>query len=63
MLSTAWSTATPSLWMLFPTCVFMAWRSWHTIIPAAVPAINPALIPIQNPVHIFIFRHSFAVWT
>ena len=59
MLSTALSTATPSLWILRPTCVFMESLPQDTIIPVAAPAINPAPIPIQNPVHSFMFSHSF----
>ena len=37
----------------------MGSRPHGIIIPTAAPAINPALIPTQNPVHIFIFSHSF----
>ena len=45
MLSTAWSTATPSLWILFPTCVFMGSLPQGSIIPATAPATIPAPIP------------------
>ena len=49
MLSTAWSTATPSLWILFPTCVFMGSLPQGIIIPTMAPAIIPAPMPAQNP--------------
>ena len=35
-------------------------RISETMLSTAAPAISPAPIPTQNPVHILIFSHSFA---